>query len=210
MSLNQLVDIAGVCGFILSLILAISKLLSSRLRVKAGTFTIIDTANVPNSVFLFVTLTNCINVSFSLVDVYIRDIHQKIDIPVEKTVRTYRHRPTNDRLAVKPVVLSQEFPARFEPYDAKVFLLEVSRRRIYIERLRSLPDASIRNPEARPLLQRFRYKLYTRQLPFRLMLNTSRGRLSIPIFVSAVEGWNFLDQYAVQKAAYEEKIAFPE
>ena len=206
---ENLVDIAGVLGFVLSLFLAISKAVSNRLWISAGEMILIDAIpKAPSSLFLLVMLTNRISVPFTLVNVFVRDKKSKIDVPVEKTVRTYTCHPSDGRLAVKPVVLSQEFPARFEPYAAKVFLLELSRQRISTPHL--LQGAPARSQEGLPLPLRLLYKLYTHRLPLRLVLNTSRGRRAIPIAVSSVQNWDFLESYAVQKAAYEEKIVFPE
>ncbi len=114
------------------------------------------------------------------------------------------------RLAVKPVVLSQAFPARFEPYDAKVFLLEVSHQNIDMKALCSHQDASVHSLKAHPHKQYFLGRLCTHQLRFRLVLRTSRGHRAIPISVSSVQRWDYLDSYAVHKAAFEEKIVFPE
>ena len=207
--LDKMVDIAGVLGFLLSVVLAIFQIISSRLRLSVGEIILIDAnRKAPNSVFLFFTITNRISVPFSLISAGIKDKSQKTYAPFEKTVRTYTHRATDERLAVKPVVLSQAFPVRFEPYSAEVFLLELSRQNVDMKYLR--PDAPVHSPVGHPRIQRLKHKLYTRQLPLRLVLNTSRGRREVPIFVSEVHSWDFLEKYAVQKAAFEEKIVFPE
>ena len=207
--LQILVDIVGVLGFLLSLMLAISKLVSNRLRISAGDMVLIDAnQKAKNSLFILVTLTNKISIPFTVTGVSIRNKTNHVETQIEKTVRTYTRRANDAKLAVKPVVLSQEFPARFEPYDAKVFLFELSRQRIDSKLL--LRDVPVHSPAGLPLLRRFQHKLYIHQLPFRLVLNTSRGRRAIPIVVSEVRDWDFLESFAVQKAAYEEKILFPE
>lgn len=207
--LDKMVDIAGVLGFALSVTLAISGIISNRLRLSVGEIILIEAnRKAPDSVFLLFTITNRISVPFSLVNAMIRDKCNKTYVSFERTVRTYTCRASNERLAVKPVVLSQAFPVRFEPYDAKVFLLELSRQRIDMKYLRR--DVPVHSQAVHPRIQRLKHKLCTRRLPLRLVLNTSRGRREAPIFVSEVHSWNFLEKYAVQKAAYEEKIVFPE
>ena len=207
--LDKMVDIAGVLGFVLSGILAISGIISNRLRLSVGEVILIDAGRkAPNSVFLFFTITNKIRVPFSLIGTEFRDKSRKTYVPFEKTVRTYAQRATDKRLAVRPVVLSRAFPVRFEPYDAQVFLLELSRQHIDMRLLR--PDAPTHSPAGHPRIQRWKHKLCTRLLPLRLVLNTSRGRREVPISVSETRSWDYLEKYAVQKAGYEEKIVFPE
>lgn len=203
------VDIAGVAGFVLSLSIAISQALSNRLRIKAGPFTLIEAYNkAPDSIFLFVCLSNRTKIPFSLTDVYISLGKNGGKVKIERTVRTYRRNETANKLAVKPVVLSQTFPVRFESYASQVFLLEVLRQNIDMKSLR--PDAPAHSPKEpihRPLC-RMRNP-YTRSLRPRLVLSTSRGRRAIPIYVEEVQNWDWLEAYAVRKAALEEKIVFP-
>lgn len=208
MQLNDLVDIAGVLGFVLSLCLAILQLMRNRLRIFASPIILIDAnPKAPNSIFLMLTLANKISLPFSLTSVGVKDTSTGKIIPVETTVRTYMCHPTEKRLAVKPVVLSQAFPARFEPYESKVFLLELLRRNIDTKALR--PGDPTHNPGEQSRIQHLLDMPYRHQLPLRLVMNTSRGRREVPIFVSENQSWDFLEKYAVQKAAYEEKIVFP-
>lgn len=208
MKLNDLVDIAGVLGFVLSLILAVLQLIRNRLRIFASPAILIDAnPRVPGSIFLLLTLANKISLPFSLISVSIKETPTGRIIPVETTVRTYTCHPTEVRLAVKPVVLSQGFPARFEPYESKVFLLELLRQNIDMKFLR--PGDPTHNPGEQSRIQYLLDMPYRHQLPLRLVMNTSRGRREVPIFVSESQSWDFLEKYAVQKAAYEEKIVFP-
>lgn len=179
-SLKDLVDAVGVAGFVLSLVLAVTGALANRLSVSANPVVLIDdNSNAPESVFLLVTLSNQTRVPFSLTSLYLLDRTSGAEISFEKTIRTYTQPASDNRLAAKPVVLSQAFPARFEPYDSKVFLLGLSRPNIDMKLLRQGGPAH--NPEGRGLPPRSHGKPCTHRLPLRLVLNTSRGRRAIPM-----------------------------
>ena len=208
LSLNQRVNIAGVLGFVLSVILAINQLLSNKLRISLESLVIIDAAeNVPGSIFVLATLSNKISRPFSLISVCLKDAVNKTVTPVKQTARTYSCRATATKLEVKPVVLSSKFPVRFEAYDTHVLLLELPRRCIDMTLLR--PDVPAHNPAAPSRIRRLLHMPYTRPLPLRLVLNTSRGRREAPISVYSVQSWEYLESYAVRKAAYEGNIVFP-
>lgn len=205
----SIVDLVGIAGFVLSVILALSQLWKSRLSIKAETFTLIDPGRyVPDSLFIFVCLSNKTSLPFSLIDYQIR-LDRSTTIPIEKTVRTYKSKETKDRLATGPVVLSKAFPVRFDSYASESFLIEVLRRNIDKTLLR--PGAPAHSP-AELLRKQFLHirRLCTRQPLPQLVLNTSRGRRVIPIYVESVQNWDWLDKYAVQKAALEGKVSFPE
>lgn len=59
---------------------------------------------------------------------YLRDRKEKKPINFKPKVRTYVGKESKEKLEVKPVVLSQAFPVKFDAYDAKWFLLELSRQ----------------------------------------------------------------------------------
>lgn len=203
-----LVDAAGIAGFVLSLVLAVSQLWSNRLQIKSASGTVIETDRVRNSVFLYVCLYNRTSIPFSLLDVHINIGRGYRNIPVERTVRTYYSKgEAGKKVPAGPVVLSREFPVRFDAYAAEVFLFEVCRQHIDTKFLH--PDASGRSQEEQPhrLSLQIR-RLYKRQPLLRLNLHTSRGQLSIPVSIESVQGWEWLETYAVQKAGYEGKISF--
>ena len=83
-----LANVAGVAGFILSLILAVSQLLTNRLKIKASGCVLIETKHVRDSVFLCVCLHNHTNLPFSLIDLHINAGHGYRNVPVEQTIRT--------------------------------------------------------------------------------------------------------------------------
>ena len=89
-------------------------------------------------------------------------------------------------------------------------MFEVAPQNIDMKALGSHQDASVHSLKAHPHKQYFLGRLCTHQLRFRLVLRTSRGHRAIPISVSSVQRWDYLDSYAVHKAAFEEKIVFPE
>lgn len=207
MSLNW-ADIAGVAGLALSLALAVIQLISNKLRIKLERAVLITTHRTSDSLFLFVTLTNKGKEPFSLIDVYL-DMGNKRKVPVERRVRTFSQRATDDKAEVKPVVLSRAFPVRFDSYASEEFLLELLRLNIELKSL--LPSDPTQNPmgHLHTLCCQIRM-LYTRLLPPRLVLNTSRGRRVIHLQASELKGWDWLELYAVRKAGYENKIIFPE
>ena len=206
-TLDNWVDIAGILGFALSVYLAIRQIISNRMSISAKPFILIEAYDeAPDSVFLLATLYNRTSNPFSLISLYIRDRTNKSDIPIQPGVRIYSAKTTEDKAAVKPVVLSSRFPVRFEPYDAHVLLLELDRQNIDMKLLHPCDPAH--DPEGRSRIQRFLCKPYMHRLPLRLMLNTSRGRRAIPIYVSATEKWKYLERYAVRKAAHEDKLGF--
>ena len=204
---QNLVGIAGIAGFLLSLFLAVSQFLANRLHIKAERFILIDANEIQDAVFLYVCLYNQTSLPFSLVDVYINAGHNYKHVPIERTVRTYYFKGNpGKRAPAGPVVLSPAFPVKFDSYGAEVFLLEVLRQHIDMQFLR--PDS--RNQEESPhkRFSLFR-RLYKRLFPPRLILRTSRGSISIPVRVESVQGWDWLENYAVQKAGHEGKISFP-
>lgn len=209
-TLSNLVDAAGIAGFALSLFLAIINVWTNRLQIKMSECVLVesDPKRFPNSIFLYVCLVNKTNLPFSLVSVHIDAGKNHSHIPIESTVRTFQAPLTDDKAGVEPVVLSQAFPARFDSYAAEVFLLEVLRQNIDVQSLH--PDDPTHNQTGH-LHRRFLqiHKLCRhRHLPW-LVLNTSRGRRAIPIDVASVQQWEWLRQYAVQKAGHEEKLIFP-
>ena len=203
------VDVAGVSGFILSLFLAVLKLCSERLKIKTGTFTLIETDRAPNSLFLFGVIENRTSIPFSLVDISV-SLGKKYRIPVEHTVRTYQHHATHDKAEVKPVVLSRAFPVRFDSYAAEPFLLEVSRQHIDMRFLLP-PDDSAHNrkEQSRKQSPQTRMRGILQPRPS-LVMSTSRGHRVVPLRVSSCKGWDWLELYAVRKAGHEEKIVFSE
>ena len=208
LSIATLVDAAGIAGFVLSLTLAISQLWANRLRIKASEGTLINAKYAPNSVFLHVCLHNRTNLPFSLIDVHIDAGRGHRNVPIDRTVRTYCSKGGPNKFPVGPVVLSRSFPVRFDSYAAEVFLLEVGCQHIDTQFLRQLdPSRSQAEYPHRRFLQI--HKLCRRPPQLRLNLNTSRGRISVPVQIASVQGWEWLEAYAVQKAGYEEKILFP-
>ena len=205
----NLVDAAGIAGFVLSFVLAVSQLWSNRLRVRATAGTLIETDRIRNSVFLHVCLYNKTSLPFSLLDVHVTAGRRCRNIPVERTVRTYYSKgKAGQKAPAGPVVLSREFPVQFDSYAAEVFLLEVCRQHIDTKFLHQAVQACSReeHPHRRSL---HIHRLYRHRPLLRLNLHTSRGRLSVPVPISSIQGWDWLDSYAVQKAGHEEKIAFP-
>ena len=89
-----------------------------------------------------------------------------------------------------------------------VLLLELDRQNIDMRLLH--PGDPAHNPEGRSRIRRLLCIPYIHRPPLRLVLSTSRGRRAIPIYVSSAETWDYLESYAVRKAAYEEKVEFPQ
>ena len=208
LSITTLVDAAGIAGFVLSLALAISQLWANRLRIKASEGTLVKANYAPNSVFLHVCLYNRTNLPFSLIDVHINAGRGHRNVPVDRTVRTYCSKGGDNKFPVGPVVLSRAFPVRFDSYAAEVFLLEVGCQHIDTRFLRQIdPSGSqVGHPHSRfPRIHR----PCKRPPQLRLDLHTSRGRISVPVRIDSVQGREWLEAYAVQKAGYEEKILFP-
>lgn len=207
--LDVVVDVVGVAGFALSLALAIIQIVSNRLSVGIGRITVIDAKQkAPESLFLFFTLSNRTRQPFSLSNIYLYDCKSKEEFEFSCKVRTYSRPATEDRAEVKPVVLSPKFPVRFEPYGVEVFLLELSRQRT--STLLAHPDVQVRNPKEHRPIRRFLRRLYKPRPRLLLKMSTSRGRRAIPILVSSAESWDYLEKYAVRKAAHEEKVQFPQ
>lgn len=204
----NLVDAAGIAGFVLSFILAVFQIWANRLRVSATDCVLVETDYSRDSVFLYICLYNKTNLPFSLIDAHINAGHDYRNIPVEKTVRTYCSEGGDKKAPVGPVVLSRAFPVRFDSYAAEVFLLEVSRQHIDMKSLHPVDPA--RNPAEHPHKRCHQIRMLCRRQPLlRLKLHTSRGRLSVPFQIGSVQGRAWLDMYAVRKAGYEEKILFP-
>lgn len=202
-----LASVAGVAGFFLSLILAVSQFLANRLKVKASGCVLIESSRLRESMFLCVCLHNHTNLPFSLVDLHINAGRGYRNVPVEQTVRTYCSAGDPGKKApIEPVVLSPAFPVRFDSYAAEVLLLEVLRQHIDTRLL--LPDNSC-DQVVRPHRQFPQFhRLYKHLFPLRLRLRTSRGQISIPVHVESVQGWGWLEKYAVRKAGHEGKILF--
>lgn len=209
LTVENLVDAAGIAGFVLSLALAISQLWSNRLRIQATAGTVVETDRVRDAIFLYVCLYNRTNLPFSLLDVHMDAGRGYRNIPIERTVRTYYSQGEAGKKApAGPVVLSREFPVRFDSYAAEAFLLEVCRQHIDMKLLH--PDVWACSQAGHPRRQSLQIRrLCKRRPPLRLILHTSRGRISVPIPIESVQGWDWLETYAVQKAGYEEKITFP-
>ena len=116
----NLVDAAGIAGFVLSFVLAVSQLWSNRLRVRATAGTLIETDRIRNSVFLHVCLYNKTSLPFSLLDVHVTAGRRCRNIPVERTVRTYYSKgKAGQKAPAGPVVLSREFPVQFDSYRSE-------------------------------------------------------------------------------------------
>lgn len=207
-TLDDLVDIAGVAGFILSFCLAVCGLWSNRISILLQDCELISLKEKPDFCFFLVFLCNKTKAPFSLVDIQIDDGTKHDLVPVQRTVFTYRSLGSEEKLPAGPVVLSREFPVRFDSYAAEVLLFPVSRQHIDMKYLH--PGDSVHS-QAGPLRKRFRVlrRLCTRQPQPRLVLHTSRGRRAIPMQVRSVRGLDRLQEYAVQKAALEEKLVFP-
>lgn len=206
-TLDNLVDLAGVAGFVLSLCIAASSLWANRISISLQQCVFITSAHQKDTCFFFVCLSNQTKVPFSLVDVKIDDGTKHKPVSIQRTVFTYRSSGSNTRLPAGPVVLSQAFPVRFDSYAAEILLLPVSRQHIDIRYLH--PDG-LGHSQTAHLRKQFRalYKRYTHQPQPQLVLHTSRGRRAIPIYVDSVQGMDWLQKYAVQKAALEEKLTF--
>ena len=208
LTLKNLVDVAGIAGFLMSIILAILQFRANRLRVSAMECTLIETTHARDSVFLYVCLNNKTRQPFSLVDVCIDAGGKLGEIPVKKTVRTYPKGDPGKRAPTGPVVLSPAFPVRFDSYAAEVFLFEVARQHIDIKSFHL--DAPVDSQAELPYRQSPRTHRPCKHRPrIRLKLYTSRGRLSVSAQIASVQGWEWLERYAVQKAGHEEKILFP-
>lgn len=207
-TIRNLVDAAGIAGFFLSLLLAVSQIWANRLRIRGADCVLVEPHSIPGSVFLYVCLFNRTNLPFSLIDIHINAGPGRRNIPIEKTVRTYASSGNAQKAPVEPVVLSQAFPVRFDSYGAEVFLLEVLRQHIDTKSLH--PDEPAHS-QAGPRRKQFPQirKLCRRQPRLRLKLRTSRGRFSVTVRIGSVQGWAWLEAYAVQKAGHEGKILFP-
>lgn len=206
--LDMAVDVAGVAAFALSLTLAVLQIRSSLLRLDVEGVTLILPDEVPGSAFLHFVLINRTRVPVTVTGAYLLDAIGKKPIPTEPTVRTFRFRGDAARFPVGPVVLSTRFPLRLDSYAAEPLLLEVSRRSIDTSNLH--PDGSAGSPEgrARRLLRAFRRLSSLRSQP-RLVFHTARGHRAVSVRVSSVQGWPWLETYAVRKAASEGSVEFP-
>lgn len=210
LTLSDYVGLAGVFGFALSVVLAITQMCSSRLRIGFGDFERFEYAKVPGSVFMHVFLYNKSRIPFSLISIHIQERRNSKEIPIEQTLRTFRRPVKKDRLGVEPVLLSPAFPVRFDSYAGDEIWFEVSRLRIAHLDLTPHPDVPVRNlaEPLRRLCSRIRRRCTRRLLPV-LVLHTSRGRRVIPIRVSSVGGSEEFELYAIRKAGCEEKLVFP-
>lgn len=220
----DLVDIAGVLGFVLSLLIVMSRILASRLKIKVEDIVFIDDQEFPKSVFISFFISNRIKLPFSLISISLKFIEfndvkkfrlKKFlcgcvhNVSISPVVLTYSDlNPTKDKYPVKPVILSSKYPLRFDSYDALHVLIEVDRQ--HGSGLSHILHQQARSPKepGHPLFRRIR-NIYTRQpLPL-LVLNTSRGRREACLCVSAVEDRKWLEAFAVRKAALEGKVIFP-
>ena len=206
--LDMLTDAAGVAAFALSLTLAVLQIRSSLLRLKVESVTLILPDEVPGSAFLHLVLINRTRVPVTVTGVYLLDGVGKKPIPTEPTVRTFRFRGDATRFPVGPVVLSTRFPLRLDSYAAEPLLLEVSRRSIDTSTLHLDGSAGSPKGPAHPLPRAFR-KLCTPRSRPRLVFHTARGRRAVSVRVSSVQGWPWLETYAVRKAASEGSVEFP-
>ncbi len=206
-TLDTLVSIAGVLGFVLSVILAAYQIITNWMRVSTDGIVLVDDCKEsPKSVFLLFALVNKTRLPFTLTNLHIRDRVLRKDVKIETSIQTFRRLSTEDKLEVKPVVLSQVFPVRFDAYDAKLFLFEVSRQNIDTTLFHL--DASAHNQTGHFGKFYFLYRLCTHRPRFRLVMHTSRGRRVVEMNLRSVEKWEYLQSYAIQRAAGEGKIIF--
>ena len=206
--LDMAVDVAGVAAFALSLTLAVLQIRSSLLRLKVEGVTLILPDEVPGSAFLHLVLINRTRIPVTVTGVHLLDAIGKEPIPTEQTVRTFRFRGDAARFPAGPVVLSTRFPLRLDSYAAEPLLLEVSRHRIDTCNLH--PGVSDGSPKglARLSTRAFRRLCTPRSRP-RLVFHTARGRRAVSVRVSSVQGWPWLEAYAIRKAASEGSVEFP-
>ncbi len=206
--LDVAVDVAGVAAFVLSFTLAVLQIRSSLLRLKADDVVLVLPDAVPDSAFIHFVLINRTRVPVTVSAVQLLDGVSKRPIPAERTVRTYRFRGDGYKLPVGPVVLSTSFPLRLDSYAAEPVLLEVSRRSTDISNLRQ--GASACSPKGRAHWSpRAVRRICTPRSRPRLVIHTARGRRVVSVHVSSVQGWAWLEDYAVRKAASEGSVEFP-
>ena len=201
-------DAAGVAGFGLSMCIAICQLWKNRLKVSLENCVLIDPATSGQFTFFLLCLCNKTAVPFTLTDICIDDASGGPPVPRQKSVFTYKTSGGERKLPVGPVVLSPVFPVRFDSYAAEVLLIQVQSQRINTKYLH--PGDSNHSPEGRPCkLRRSICRRYKRQPQPRLILHTSRGRHAVALEIQSLECMDWLEQYAVQKAASQGKIEFP-
>ena len=202
------VDAAGIAGFILSLCIAVSQLWKNRLKISLQNCVLIDPKTSGRFTFFLLCLCNKTAVPFSLTDIYIDDGTKNPPVPRQRSIFTYRNLGNEEKLPVGPVVLSQAFPVRFDSYAAEVLLIQVPSQNIDMRYLH--PDA-LSHSQTGPIHKLFlqtRNRYMHRPRP-QLVLHTSRGLRVIALDIQSVENMDWLEQYAVQKAASEGKIEFP-
>lgn len=205
LDISVLVDIAGILGFILSLALAAYEISRNRLRMSIASIVFIDAALFPDSFFLKFRITNRTTLPFTLNSVAVKTVDGLCFM--SQTVRTFRQEPTADKLAVRPVVFSQEFPVRFDSCEARDILIELPRQPLWSEGLQR--NAPIHSQAELPCRRAHGIRsLCTRQPLPQLVIYTSRGIRVSNLLVSEVQDERWLETFAVRKAGYEEKIVF--
>lgn len=205
-------DTAGVAGFILSLFLAISQIWKNRLKISIDECIVINRRDTTQHIFFFLRLCNKTSAPFALTDILVDDGTGQGPVRRDTTVFTYNSPGSgsgpDQKLPVGPVVLSSAFPVRFEPYGAEEMLIQVCRQQINSQYLR--PGDPEHSPRGR--LQSLFRRIYRKcmRLPQpRLVFRTSRGQRAVALYVHSTQPWEWLEKYAVQKGALEEKLVFP-
>jgi len=202
--------VIALAGLGLSCFLAVAQWASTRLKIRLESAIITKwDKDAPKSTFVIATISNKTRVPFSLVSVSLKVGVKKRNVSISNVVRTYRNRPSERRAEVEPVVLSAMYPVRFDAYKSCEILIEVDHP--YTNTLlRQCRAPKILNLKAYEFLERHRIrKEYIRQFPVWLVLHTSRGQRVVPLFATSVQGDEWFEGYAVRRAGYAEKIAFP-
>ena len=204
-------DTAGVAGFILSLFLAISQIWKNRLKISIDECIVINHKEASQHIFFFLRLCNKTSAPFTLTDILVDDGTGQGPVRRDTTVFTYNSLGSgagpDQKLPVGPVVLSPAFPVRFEPYGAEEMLIQVRRQQINSLYLR--PGDPEHSPRGR--LQSLFHRIHRRcmRLPQpRLVFRTSRGQRAVDLYVQSTQSWEWLETYAVQRGALEEKLVF--
>lgn len=204
-------DTAGVAGFILSLFLAVSQIWKNRLKISVDECIVINRKNTSQHIFFFLRLCNKTSVPFSLTDILVDDGTGRGPVRRDTTVFTYNSPGSgvgpDRKLPVGSVVLSPAFPLRFEPYGAEEMLIQVCRQQINMQYLHpGDPEHSPRG-HLQSLFHRIRRRCMRLPQP-RLVFRTSRGQRAVALYVQSTQPWEWLEKYAVQRGALEEKLVF--
>ena len=203
--------IAGVLGFALSLYLGIAKLWAGRLRIKLENINFATSKNNNDRVFFVIlTLTNKSSNPFSLVSLSVNEPPRNASI--SPVVYSY-----NDRIVdvgtfqVEFVKLSTRFPVRFDSYASHEIFCTIDCPQI-LQTLRNFHPLPTRGrwEYLRKLCHRIR-KSNTHQPRIRLVFHTSKGRRAIYLskYFRGLHDFEWLREYAVQKAIHEGKIIYP-